>query len=205
MPPDTALSRSSRSACPIPPVERNKKKAVKVSSPSSRWASSPWFQPADERLPPLIVQVLAVVGMIVLVVVELNADAPSVSGIRVSVLLVLLSLLGKSRPSADVADRSMISAFGEMLAGAIRADGARPPLSGTHYGPQRRCCAKVDAPRPSETAAADSLCSRTFKGKAVTVSSQLSSARSALRSLTVPTLLALSLQLPAHRAGPLPL
>ena len=38
----------------------------------------------------------------------------------------------------------LISAFGEILVSAIRADGARPPLSSTHYGLQRRCGARVD-------------------------------------------------------------
>ena len=33
----------------------------------------------------------------------------------------------------------IISAFGEILVGAIRDDGARPPLSSTHSGLQRQC------------------------------------------------------------------
>ena len=37
----------------------------------------------------------------------------------------------------------MILAFGEILACADSADGARPPLSSTHYGLQRRCGARV--------------------------------------------------------------
>ncbi len=52
-------------------------------------------------------------------------------------------LLGKLIPRADVADMPMIPAFGEILVSADRADGARPPLSSTHYGLQRRCCAEV--------------------------------------------------------------
>ena len=36
----------------------------------------------------------------------------------------------------------MISAFGEILGSADWADGARPPLSSTHYGLQRRCGAE---------------------------------------------------------------
>ena len=59
-------------------------------------------------------------------------------------LLVLIVLLGKWRPRADVADMPMIPAFGEILGSADRADGARPPLSSTHYGLQRGCGAEVD-------------------------------------------------------------
>ena len=59
-------------------------------------------------------------------------------------LLVLIVLLGKWILRADVADMPMIPAFGEILGSADGADGARPPLSGTHYGLQRRCGAKVD-------------------------------------------------------------
>ena len=44
---------------------------------------------------------------------------------------------------ADGTRRPMISAFGEILDSADWADGARPPLSGTHYGLQRQCGAKV--------------------------------------------------------------
>ena len=54
-------------------------------------------------------------------------------------LLVLIVLLGKWIPRADVADMPMIPAFGEILGSADGADGARPPLSSTHYGLQRRC------------------------------------------------------------------
>ena len=36
----------------------------------------------------------------------------------------------------------MISAFGEILGSADWTDGARPPLSSTHYGLQRRCGAE---------------------------------------------------------------
>ena len=59
-------------------------------------------------------------------------------------LLVLMVLLGKWIPRADIADMPMIPAFGEILVSADGADGARPPLSSTHYGLQRRCGAGVD-------------------------------------------------------------
>ena len=59
-------------------------------------------------------------------------------------LLVLIVLLGKWIPRADIADMPMIPAFGEILGRADGADGARPPLSSTHYGLQRRCGAGVD-------------------------------------------------------------
>ena len=51
-------------------------------------------------------------------------------------------LLGKLIPRADGADMPMIPAFGEILVRADGADGARPPLSSTHYGLQRRCGAE---------------------------------------------------------------
>ena len=38
----------------------------------------------------------------------------------------------------------LISAFGEIWGSADGADGARPPLSSTHYGLQRRCGAEVE-------------------------------------------------------------
>ena len=57
---------------------------------------------------------------------------------------MLIVLLGISRPRADVVFMPMIPAFGEILVSADGADGARPPLSGTHYGLQRRCGAEVD-------------------------------------------------------------
>ena len=44
----------------------------------------------------------------------------------------------------DGARRPIISAFGEILGSADWADGARPPLSGNHYGLQRRCGAEVE-------------------------------------------------------------
>lgn len=47
-------------------------------------------------------------------------------------------------PRADGADMPMMSAFGEILVSADGADGARPPLSGTHYGLQRWCGAEVE-------------------------------------------------------------
>ena len=46
-------------------------------------------------------------------------------------------------PRADVADMPMIPAFGEIQVIADWADGARPPLSGTHYGLQRQCGARL--------------------------------------------------------------
>ena len=58
-------------------------------------------------------------------------------------LLVLIYLLGRMIPGADVADMPMIPAFGEILGSADWDDGARPSLSGTHYGLQRQCGAKV--------------------------------------------------------------
>ncbi len=99
-----------------------------------------------------MVQVLAVMVMLVLIVevvrgrasVKVNANAASVSDIRVSLLLVLIVLYGQMSPRADVVSLLMIPAFGEILADAMRADGARPPLSGTHYGLQRRCGARVE-------------------------------------------------------------
>ena len=57
-------------------------------------------------------------------------------------LLVLIVLLGKWIPRADVVFMPMIPAFGEILVSADGADGARPPLSSTHYGLQRRCGAE---------------------------------------------------------------
>ena len=92
--------------------------------------------------------------MIMLFVEAVGADGPSASVIKVSVLLVLLSLYRKSRLYADVIhiyqgrrplpmSMIMMSAFGEILDGADSADGARPSLSGTHYGLQRRCSARV--------------------------------------------------------------
>ena len=58
-------------------------------------------------------------------------------------LLVLIVLLGELIPRVDVADMPMIPAFGEILGSADGADGARPPLSSTHYALQRRCGARV--------------------------------------------------------------
>ena len=91
-----------------------------------------------------MVQGLTVEVKVVLVVVVVCANSASACGIKVSVLLVLLYLLGIMRPGADVADMPMIPAFGEILVSADWADGARPPLSSTHYGLQRRCGAGVD-------------------------------------------------------------
>ena len=86
-----------------------------------------------------MVQVLAVEVMSVLVVVEVCADSASASAFRVHIVSVLIVLLGKWIPRADVVFMPMIPAFGEILVRADGADGARPPLSGTHYGLQRRC------------------------------------------------------------------
>ena len=100
-----------------------------------------------------MVQVLAVEVMSVLVVVEVCADSASASAFRVHIVSVLIVLLRKSRPGADVVSLYLISvpflympmiisAFGEILVRADGADGARPPLSSTHYGLQRRCGAE---------------------------------------------------------------
>ena len=82
---------------------------------------------------------MAIEVMVVLIVAEVKADAPSASVLSLYVVSVLILLLGKSIPRADVVIFLMISAFGEIQADAVRADGARPPLSSTHYGQQRRC------------------------------------------------------------------
>ena len=91
-----------------------------------------------------MVQVLAVEVMVVLIVVEVKVNGASASAYFVYIVSVHIVLLGISRPGADVVFMPMISAFGEILVRADRADGARPPLSGTHYGLQRRCGARVD-------------------------------------------------------------
>ncbi len=80
-----------------------------------------------------MVQVLAVEVMVVLIVVEVKANAPSASACFVDIVSVLIVLLG-----------ILIPAFGEFFVSADGADGARPPLSSTHYGLQRRCGARVD-------------------------------------------------------------
>ena len=95
-------------------------------------------------------QVLAVEVMVVLIVAEVMADGASARSVGVYVVSVLIVLLGKTRPRADVFHiyqgripfflmPMMISACGEILGSADGADGARPPLSSTHYGLQRRC------------------------------------------------------------------
>ena len=89
-----------------------------------------------------MVQVLAIEVMVVLIVTEVKADAPSASVLSLYVVSVLILLLGKSIPRADVVIFLMISAFGEIQADAVRADGAGPPLSSTHCGLQRRCGAE---------------------------------------------------------------
>ena len=97
---------------------------------------------------------MAVEVMSVLVVVEVCADSASASAVFVYMLSVLILLLGKRRPGADIVyiyqgrrrlpmQMRIISAFGEILGSADSADGARPPLSSTHYGLQRRCGAEV--------------------------------------------------------------
>ena len=91
-----------------------------------------------------MVQVLAVEVMMVLVVVEVCADGAGASAVFVYMVSVLIVLLGKWSPRADAVLLLMISAFGEILVRADGADGARPPLSSTHYGLQRRCGAGVD-------------------------------------------------------------
>ena len=90
-----------------------------------------------------MVQVLAAEVMMMSIVVAVNADVASASVISLPLVLVLIYLLGRIRPGADIADMPMIPAFGEILCSADWADGARPPLSGTHYGLQRQCGAKV--------------------------------------------------------------
>ena len=79
-----------------------------------------------------MVQVLAAEVMVVLGVVEVKANAPSASACFVYIVSVHIVLLG-----------ILIPAFGEILVRADGADGARPPLSGTHCGLQRRCGAGV--------------------------------------------------------------
>ena len=91
-----------------------------------------------------MVQGLAVEVRVVLKVVEVKANGASASACFVYIVSVHIVLLGISRPRADVADMPMIPAFGEILGSADGADGARPPLSSTHYGLQRRCGAGVD-------------------------------------------------------------
>jgi len=89
------------------------------------------------------VQVLAVKVILMSEVVEVDADDTSTSAVSLPFVLVLIYLLGRMRPGADIADMPMIPAFGEIMGSADVADGARPSLSGTHYGLQRQCGAKV--------------------------------------------------------------
>ena len=89
-------------------------------------------------------QVLAVGVMMVSVVIEVNANTASASVLSLYIVSVFILLYRKMRPWADVADMPMIPAFGEILVRADGADGARPPLSSTHYGLQRQCGARVD-------------------------------------------------------------
>jgi hypothetical protein len=90
-----------------------------------------------------MVQVLAVKVILMSEVVEVDADDTSTSAVSLPLVLVLIYLLGRMRPGADIADMPMIPAFGEILGSADWADGARPSLSGTHYGLPRQCGAKV--------------------------------------------------------------
>ncbi len=90
-----------------------------------------------------MVQVLAVKVILMSEVVEVDADDTSTSAVSLPLVLVLIYLLGRMRPGADIADMPMIPPFGEILGSADRTDGARPSLSGTHFGLQRRCCARV--------------------------------------------------------------
>ena len=80
-----------------------------------------------------MVQVLAVGLMSVLVVVVVKVNSASASVLSLYIVSVLILLLG-----------ILLPAFGEILGSADGADGARPPLSGTHYGLQRQCGAGVD-------------------------------------------------------------
>ena len=90
-----------------------------------------------------MVQVLAVKVILMSEVVEVDAEDTSASAVSLPLVLVLIYLLGRMRPGADIADLSMIPGFGEILGSADVADGARPSLSGTQYGLQRQCGAKV--------------------------------------------------------------
>lgn len=80
-----------------------------------------------------MVQGLAVVVMVVLVVEMFKVNSASASVLSLYIVSVLILLLG-----------ILLPAFGEILVRADGADGARPPLSSTHYGLQRRCGAEVD-------------------------------------------------------------
>ena len=82
---------------------------------------------------------MAVVVMVVLVVEMLKVNSASACVLSLYIVSVLILLYRKMRPGADVADMPMIPAFGEILVRADGADDARPPLSSTHYGLQRRC------------------------------------------------------------------
>ena len=77
---------------------------------------------------------MAVGIMLVSVVIEVNANTASASVLSLYIVSVFILLYRKMRPRADVADMPMIPAFGENLVRADGADGARPPLSSTHYG-----------------------------------------------------------------------
>ena len=97
---------------------------------------------------------MAVEVMVLVSVVEVKADGAGASVVHVPIVSVLILLLGKLSPRADVVSLylvlvpfpympMMISACGEILVRADGADGARAPLSGTHYALQRRCGARV--------------------------------------------------------------
>ena len=98
---------------------------------------------------------MAVEVIVVLIVAEVKADGASASAVGVYVVSVLIVLLWETRPRTDVFHiyqgrrpfflmPMMISACGEILGSADGADGARPPLSSTHYGLQRRCGAEEE-------------------------------------------------------------
>ena len=98
---------------------------------------------------------MAVEVIVMLVEVEVNADGASASASVLYMISVLIVLLGNSIPGADILSLylisvpfplmpMMISAFGEILVHADGADGARAPLSSTHYALQRQCGARVD-------------------------------------------------------------
>ena len=86
-----------------------------------------------------MVQVLADVVVVVSVFEETEADSTSASSVFLYMVSVHIVLYGKMSLGADVADMPVMPAFGEIVVSADSADGAWPPLSGTHYGLQRRC------------------------------------------------------------------
>ena len=97
------------------------------------------------------------------IVVAVNADGASANVISFLLALVLIYLLGRMRHGADIVDMPMIPAYGEILGCADRTDSARPSLSGTHFGQQRQCGAKVLPSNPTCEAADMSTLSFSFK------------------------------------------